>query len=90
LFGESIVKRCTNTAGIDERAGMGCQGAGSGDPVTGDPWLIVDDSNFPTRKTIEESGFPDIGATDDGDSWHKFRFSNFNSQEELYEKLEVW
>jgi hypothetical protein len=30
----------------------------------------VDDGDFASRKAVKERGFPDIGATDDGDSWH--------------------
>ena len=70
LFAESIVKRCTDTAGIDEGAGMGGQGAGRGNPIARDAGLVVDDGDFPACEAVKEGGFPDIGATDDGNSWH--------------------
>lgn len=89
LFAKAIVKRCADAACIDERAGMGGEVTGRGNAIAGDAGLIVDDGDFPTRKAVKERGFPDIGATDDGDSRHKFQFSNFNSQGELCEKLEV-
>lgn len=90
LFTKAIIERCADTAGIDEGTGMGGEGAGRGNAIAGHAWLIVDDGDFSTCEAVKEGGFPDIGATDDGNSWHKFQISNFNSQGEFYEKLEVW
>jgi hypothetical protein len=33
----------------------------------------VHNGDFASSKAVEERGFPDIGATDDGDSWHDGR-----------------
>jgi hypothetical protein len=32
--------------------------------------LVVHDGDFPPGNAVEERGFPDVGASDDGDSGH--------------------
>jgi hypothetical protein len=65
---EAILDVAADATGVDDRAGVsGCFGWRA-DAVAGDAGLVVNDGDLATSETVEERGFPDIGATDDGDS----------------------
>lgn len=70
LIGETVIERSADAAGVDDGAGGGGRGAGGGNAVPRDARLVVDDGDFPPGEAVEKRGFPDVGASDDGDSRH--------------------
>ncbi len=77
LLAKTIIEGRADTAGIDEGAGVAGEGAGRGDAVPGDAGLIVDDGDFPSCEAVEKCGFPDIGASYDGDGGHGWGNSKY-------------
>lgn len=67
LVGEAVPIEGANTTGVDEFTGVLGEGARCRDAVTGDARLIEHDGDASTGQTVKKGGFPDIGATDDGD-----------------------
>lgn len=70
LFGEAIIERGADAAGIDNFAGKFRDLRWRGEAVTSDARLVVDNGDFPSDKTIEQSRFPHIRATNDSNSRH--------------------
>ena len=67
LVGEAIFIEGADAAGVDELARILGEGAGRGDAIPGDAGLIVHDGDASSGQTIKEGGFPNVGASDDGD-----------------------
>ena len=67
---EAILDVAADATGIDDRARVGGCFGGGADAVAGHAGLVVHDGDFATCEAVEERGFPDIRAADDGDSGH--------------------
>ena len=70
LGAESVVEGCADATCVDDRAGVVRQRAGRGNAVAGDARLVVDDGDASSGEAVEDGGFPDVRASDDGDSRH--------------------
>ena len=73
LLGEDILGLGTDPASVHEFEQLGSASALGGDPIAGDTRHVVNDGDGLASEAIEESRFPDVGATDNGDSFHKER-----------------
>lgn len=73
LFGEDVLGFGSDAAGVHEFEEFGATAALGGDAVAGDARHVVDDGDVLAGEAIEEGRFPDVGATDNGDSFHKVR-----------------
>jgi len=70
LLGKAVIERRANAAGIDDFTGKLGHLRGCGEAVTGNACLIVNDGDFSTNETIEQSRLSHIRATNDSNSGH--------------------
>ncbi len=73
LIAETVVDIRTDTTGIDQRARSDGGFRRSRDAVAGDAGLVMDDRNLSPGEAIEERGFSDVRASDNGNGRHKIR-----------------
>ena len=70
-LGKIRIRCIADTTRIDDLEGRGARLADSGETIAGHSRLIMDNRNPPSHETVEEGGFPHIGATDNSDSSHE-------------------
>lgn len=64
---EVVVKSGSDAAGVHDGDGEGSVFETGGEAVAGDAGAVVDDGDAAAGEAVEEGGFTDIGAADDGD-----------------------
>ena len=69
-YRQAIIESGTDATGIDDFAGKFRDLRRRGEAVTGNARLVVDNGDFPSDKTIKQSRFPHIRATNDSNSRH--------------------